>query len=409
MTTRPLVFVGPSAPVEDVERWLPGAEIKPPVSRGDLYLYRALRYGVFVMIDGVFLQERAIPPREVIDVLADGAVVIGASSMGALRAAECWPAGMRGVGSIYRDFRSGALESDDEVAVTFDPERPYPSLSVALVNVRFAVRRETEAGRLDAAAADHIIASAISTFYADRTWLGILDGSGTDADLVARLRSHDLKRSEAVRALRLTAHLVRRDPGALEPRRRSTRPFTPSEMTRERSHEASASILAARPELVQPLLLWLIVSGRIRAATGSALGGASGKRSPAGLEDLLQSILRRDRRVTVSLLERLEEAGALDAAWFRFSAIRDAINEASANDARPTTAHRLAAESDIARDHGFDSYDEIIAALGPTSDLSTHVHAYRQQLTLVKWVRQMRFLHPPGVIVPSAIDEMKVQ
>jgi len=68
-----------------------------------------------VIIDGVFHQEPAVPPREILDVLEDGAVIVGASSMGALRAAECWPAGMRGVGTIYRLYRRGALKSDDEV------------------------------------------------------------------------------------------------------------------------------------------------------------------------------------------------------------------------------------------------------------------------------------------------------
>src|SRR5690242_15969608 len=84
----PVVYVGPTLAEQEVSEALPGAEIRPPVRRGDLYRDRMLRYSVFVVIDGVFNQQEALPLREIIDVLGDGAWVVGASSMGALRAAE---------------------------------------------------------------------------------------------------------------------------------------------------------------------------------------------------------------------------------------------------------------------------------------------------------------------------------
>ena len=55
------------------------------------------------------------PPSEVVAALRDGARVLGAASMGAIRAAECWPAGMQGVGAVYSLYRLGVISDDDEV------------------------------------------------------------------------------------------------------------------------------------------------------------------------------------------------------------------------------------------------------------------------------------------------------
>ncbi len=64
-----------------------------------------------------------------------GVTVVGGCSMGALRASELDTYGMIGVGRIYRWYRDGVAESDDEVAVTFHPDTLEP-LSVPLVNMR---------------------------------------------------------------------------------------------------------------------------------------------------------------------------------------------------------------------------------------------------------------------------------
>ena len=149
---------------------LPGSTQLGPIRRGDLYRDRMLGYSAFVIIDGVFFQDRAVSPREVLDVLQDGAWVAGAASMGALRAAECWPAGMVGVGSIFRLFRRGSLQSDDEVAIAFDPSNTDGFTTVALVNVRHALRRALHARSMTPDAARRILAAAQATHYSDRTW-----------------------------------------------------------------------------------------------------------------------------------------------------------------------------------------------------------------------------------------------
>jgi hypothetical protein len=67
--------------------------------------------------------------------------------MGALRAAELAPYGMEGVGDIYRMYAEGEIDSDAEVALTFDPESLRP-MSEPLVNIRRMTRAALAAGVL---------------------------------------------------------------------------------------------------------------------------------------------------------------------------------------------------------------------------------------------------------------------
>ena len=144
-----IAFVGPSISRPDAERACPGLDVRPPVRRDDLYRARELGAWGFLVIDGVFMQEDALSPREVVDVLEDGALVLGAASMGALRAADCWPAGARGVGLIYRLYRRGILESDEDVAVAVSADGSDAAVSLPLVNVRYAMARAVRHRRLD--------------------------------------------------------------------------------------------------------------------------------------------------------------------------------------------------------------------------------------------------------------------
>src|SRR5580765_3353945 len=178
MRMPPIVYVGPTLDAAGVKEWLPEAQVMPPVRRGDLYRDRLLGFSFFLILDGVFLDELAISPREVVDVIRDAATIVGASSMGAIRAAECWTAGMHGVGSIYRMYRRGSLSSDDEVAITFSPLSPGLSATVPLVTVRYAVSRVVRRGALSKAEAAQIVRAAADLHYADRTWKSILQAAG---------------------------------------------------------------------------------------------------------------------------------------------------------------------------------------------------------------------------------------
>jgi hypothetical protein len=78
-----------------------------------------------VLIDGVFHQSQSVWHKEIGFALMRGVVVIGAASMGALRAAEMHRYGMIGVGKIFEMYRDGE-EDDSLVAMTFDPYTNRP-------------------------------------------------------------------------------------------------------------------------------------------------------------------------------------------------------------------------------------------------------------------------------------------
>src|SRR5204863_1523441 len=177
--SRPMIaFVGPSISRAEAAGLCPGLDLRPPVRRDDLYREREKGAWGFLIIDGVFMQEDAVSPREVADVLEDGALVVGASSMGALRAADCWPAGAQGVGLIYRLYRRGVLGSDEEVAVAVSTDGSDAAVSVPLVNVRYAVSRAVRRLLLDRAGARRIVEAAASIYYPERTWPQVLERAG---------------------------------------------------------------------------------------------------------------------------------------------------------------------------------------------------------------------------------------
>ena len=117
-TTSTIVFAGPSIDEASVcERIV--AKVVGPIRRGDLEHVR--EYRIVVIIDGEFGQSLSVSPKEILAAIDCGAVVIGASSMGALRASELDAFGMLGVGWIYKRFRKAEVRRDDEVALLFCP------------------------------------------------------------------------------------------------------------------------------------------------------------------------------------------------------------------------------------------------------------------------------------------------
>ena len=167
MTT--LVYVGPTLAAAEVSARLPGAIVLPPVAVGDV-LVAIRRRGIkrIAIIDGYFERMAAVWHKELLRALERGIAVWGAASMGALRAAELAPFGMRGVGAIYRAYARGTLTADDEVAVAHLPaEYGYRATSDALVNLRDGIAR---APMLSAPTRARLVELARAPFYRERSW-----------------------------------------------------------------------------------------------------------------------------------------------------------------------------------------------------------------------------------------------
>ena len=206
---RIVVFLGPSLGREQAAAILP-ADYRPPVAMGDVLRAVRERPNAIAIIDGVFERVPAVWHKEILYALAEGIPVYGASSMGALRAAELAAFGMRGVGRIFEAYRDGQLEDDDEVAVAHaSAESGYRPLSDPMVNIREGARLAREAGVIGETTADAIVTAAKAKFYPDRSWpmlLSELARAEESGEEIARLRAFlpktpDLKGSDAVALL----------------------------------------------------------------------------------------------------------------------------------------------------------------------------------------------------------------
>lgn len=167
MTTH--VFVGPTLTSGEIVARLPDAVIHPPIKHGDPFRIALDPGDTVAVIDGLFFQSTAVRHKELLWLLSRRIRVVGASSMGALRAAELDRFGMRGIGEIYGAFSTGRVDADDEVAVAHgDAADDWTGCSDALVNLRAAASRAQSAGVLTSDEAASFVDEARSTYFADR-------------------------------------------------------------------------------------------------------------------------------------------------------------------------------------------------------------------------------------------------
>lgn len=204
--TATVVFVGPTLPAAEAAALLPGAQIRPPVAVGEVLAIASRRRGRAIrrlaIIDGYFERMAAVWHKEILLALEAGIEVWGASSMGALRAAELHAFGMRGVGEVFEAFRTGALVADDEVAVAHLPaEAGYRAVSDALVNLRYGIRT---APRLTRAVRARLVELAQARFYRERSWAQLIADGRADGLPAAQLdrlaaweHKPDVKRADA--------------------------------------------------------------------------------------------------------------------------------------------------------------------------------------------------------------------
>lgn len=205
MSPSVVVYAGPTVSADQVRAVLPRARVRPPAARGDLLAEDWRPGDVAVLIDGLFRERRSVGHKEILRLLDGGVEVVGAGSMGALRAAELGPCGMRGLGEVYRMYSGGEIDGDDEVGVLHGPAAlGYPAQTVALVNLRYACRQ--------AAASPRIVEAAKSLPFTCRTWaeIGALLDDEDRAELPALAQAiasgtADLKQRDALAALRMVA------------------------------------------------------------------------------------------------------------------------------------------------------------------------------------------------------------
>ncbi|PBC84323.1 MULTISPECIES: TfuA-like protein [unclassified Streptomyces] len=163
------VFVGPSCPEPLVRQSHPGFVLHGPVKHGDLFSAALAEGDVVVIVDGIYHHRLALRHKEILDVLARGIAVIGAASIGALRAAELDGFGMIGVGRVHRWYRTGVFEGDDAVSVAHSETGSPAGLNIPLVNLHTAMLAGCDAGVLGRDSAHRLMARLESEYYPLRT------------------------------------------------------------------------------------------------------------------------------------------------------------------------------------------------------------------------------------------------
>lgn len=216
MKARAVIFTGNSITHEDAKKIL-RANYQPPVRRFQLEKFVQKGYKVIGIIDGIFFDRAAVGHREIISALDSGAKVVGGASMGALRASELDTHGMIGVGKVYEWYRDGIIESDDEVAVSTNPDTFEP-ISVPLVNMRETLKAAFSARLINEKEYNDLLDLAVNTYYPDRSYLG-LTKEGTKKGLIQEDKGKnlldfctknevDVKREDAILVLETVKKLI---------------------------------------------------------------------------------------------------------------------------------------------------------------------------------------------------------
>ncbi|MGZ2432546.1 TfuA-like protein [Rhizobium redzepovicii] len=204
-----IIFAGPS--LHDAAS-LAGEAVRvlPPAMQGDVLAQVEQGANVIGLIDGGFEYAAPVWHKEILHALSLGVAVLGAASMGALRAAECHPFGMIGIGRIFEDYRTGRLVDDAAVALMHAPSAlGSKPLTVPLVNVTATLDAMADSGLLAAGLREWLEDAANAIFFKKRTWRAIVEQCAGIAEpdrpqLLATLLSNsvDQKRIDALELLK---------------------------------------------------------------------------------------------------------------------------------------------------------------------------------------------------------------
>ena len=173
---KPIIFLGPSLSYEKARNILE-ADYRPPAKKGDLLRLANLTEDVTMvgLIDGFFLQDYPPTPIEVYQLATrKNMLLVGAASLGALRAVELEKFGMIGIGKIFELYKTGKIDGDDEVAVTFE-EGKYLVQSEAMIDIRFNLFIAKRKGIIDESTKREITRVAKNVYFPYRNYTDILD------------------------------------------------------------------------------------------------------------------------------------------------------------------------------------------------------------------------------------------
>ena len=212
-----VIYTGLSLSFEDAKKML-DAEYLPPVKRGDIQDLLEKRDDIEIIgiIDGVFHQSPAVAHKEILAALKRGITVVGGASMGALRACELYPYGMIGVGNIFEDYKNGVIESDDDVAVSLNPET-YEQMSESWINMKYNFKFAVEENIISETEYNELLQSSKETYYPKRSFKYVIKKSSLNDDKKIELLSFvkskefDVKNQDAIKVIEYIKNLTLTD------------------------------------------------------------------------------------------------------------------------------------------------------------------------------------------------------
>ncbi len=188
------IFADSTLSHEHILEIIPSIQCKPAVKKGDVL--RALSEGVknIIIIDGNFDLCPSVWHKEILFALKQSITVIGAASMGALRASELHDYGMVGFGKIFDLYRENKIVADDELVVMHSANLPEKTLP--LINIRLSIQR------LPQLLQDNILSKAKNIYFKRRTWRQLK--ANLDLNEFTQLKQIyiDYKRLDAINCLR---------------------------------------------------------------------------------------------------------------------------------------------------------------------------------------------------------------
>jgi hypothetical protein len=173
---KPIIFLGPSLSHEKARKILPEAEFQPPAKKGDLLrLAASSDVSMVGLVDGVFLQDYPPTPIEVYQLARrEGVLLAGAASLGALRAVELEKFGVVGIGRVFELYKTGRIDADDEVAVTF-ADGDFHLQSEAMVDIRYNLFLAHKKGIISKDTKKALAKVAKGTYFPHRNYPDIIE------------------------------------------------------------------------------------------------------------------------------------------------------------------------------------------------------------------------------------------
>ncbi|EJC85665.1 hypothetical protein Rleg4DRAFT_7552 [Rhizobium leguminosarum bv. trifolii WSM2297] len=173
-----VLFVGPSlgSDLTAARAMSPRIDFRPPAACGDIL--KAVHDGATAigLVDGYFGDLPSVWHKEILFALDHDVAVAGGASMGALRAAECAPFGMVGIGSIFEDYEAGRLLDDEAVALVHAPQAlGWLPLSVPWVDFEPTIDALLAGGEISSGERKKLLLAGRFLHFSERTYAKVVD------------------------------------------------------------------------------------------------------------------------------------------------------------------------------------------------------------------------------------------